>query len=77
MDFAEKRTYLSLEHYRETFEDERMIGLVRNSALVAVSTGLLRLMNKNEVEAVLGHEVSHIANGDMVTLTLIQGVALG
>jgi len=49
-------------------------GMFRNSALVAVSTGLLRLMNKSEVEAVLGHEVSHIANGDMVTLTLIQGV---
>lgn len=49
-------------------------GMFRNSALVAVSTGLLRLMNKQEVEAVLGHEVSHVANGDMVTLTLIQGV---
>jgi len=49
-------------------------GMFRNSALVAVSTGLLRLMNKNEVEAVLGHEISHVANGDMVTLTLIQGV---
>jgi len=49
-------------------------GPTRNSALVAVSTGLLRSMNKAEVEAVLGHEVSHIANGDMVTLTLIQGV---
>ncbi|MBW2629312.1 MAG: protease HtpX [Deltaproteobacteria bacterium] len=49
-------------------------GMFRNSALVAVSTGLLRLMNKQEVEAVLGHEISHIANGDMVTLTLIQGV---
>lgn len=49
-------------------------GMFRNSALVAVSTGLLRLMNKSEAEAVLGHEVSHIANGDMVTLTLIQGV---
>ncbi len=49
-------------------------GMFRNSALVAVSTGLLRLMNKHEVEAVLGHEVSHVANGDMVTLTLIQGV---
>jgi heat shock protein HtpX len=46
----------------------------RNSALVAVSTGLLQRMNQNEVEAVLGHEVSHVANGDMVTLTLIQGV---
>jgi heat shock protein HtpX len=49
-------------------------GMFRNSALVAVSTGLLRLMQKQEVEAVLGHEVSHVANGDMVTLTLIQGV---
>lgn len=49
-------------------------GWNRNSALVAVSTGLLHAMSQDEVEAVLGHEVSHIANGDMVTLTLIQGV---
>jgi heat shock protein HtpX len=49
-------------------------GMFRNKALVAVSTGLLRLMGKAEAEAVLGHEVTHIANGDMVTLTLIQGV---
>jgi heat shock protein HtpX len=49
-------------------------GWNRNNALVAVSTGLLRNMNQDEVEAVLGHEVSHVANGDMVTLTLIQGV---
>jgi heat shock protein HtpX len=49
-------------------------GMNRNAALVAVSTGLLRNMGQDEVEAVLGHEVSHIANGDMVTLTLIQGV---
>lgn len=49
-------------------------GMSRNSALVAVSTGLMQAMNQDEVEAVLGHEVSHIANGDMVTLTLIQGV---
>ena len=49
-------------------------GAFRNSALVAVSTGLLQSMNKQEVEAVLGHEISHVANGDMVTLTLIQGV---
>ncbi|MDT8404312.1 protease HtpX [Sulfuriflexus sp.] len=49
-------------------------GMRRNAALVAVSTGLLRNMNRDEVEAVLAHEVSHIANGDMVTLTLIQGV---
>jgi heat shock protein HtpX len=49
-------------------------GAFKNSALVAVSTGLLQGMNRDEVEAVLGHEVAHVANGDMVTLTLIQGV---
>ena len=49
-------------------------GARRDSALVAVSTGLLRQLKQNEVEAVLGHEISHVANGDMVTLTLIQGV---
>jgi heat shock protein HtpX len=49
-------------------------GAFRNSALVAVSSGLLQSMNREEVEAVLGHEISHVANGDMVTLTLIQGV---
>ena len=49
-------------------------GAFKNSALVAVSTGLLQSMTHEEVEAVIGHEVSHIANGDMVTLTLIQGV---
>src|SRR5688500_10152141 len=49
-------------------------GAFKNSALVAVSTGLLQSMNRDEVEAVLGHEVAHVANGDMVTLTLIQGV---
>ena len=49
-------------------------GMSRNNALVAVSTGLLNGMNKDEAEAVLGHEVSHVANGDMVTLALIQGV---
>jgi heat shock protein HtpX len=49
-------------------------GAFKNSALVAVSTGLLQSMSKNEVEAVIGHEVAHIANGDMVTMTLIQGV---
>jgi heat shock protein HtpX len=49
-------------------------GAFKNSALVAVSTGLLNSMNKEEVEAVLGHEVAHVANGDMVTMTLIQGV---
>jgi heat shock protein HtpX len=49
-------------------------GAFKNSALVAVSTGLLESMTKDEVEAVLGHEISHVANGDMVTLTLIQGV---
>ena len=49
-------------------------GMSRNNALVAVSTGLLQSMGRDEVEAVLAHEVSHVANGDMVTLTLIQGV---
>lgn len=49
-------------------------GANKNNALVAVSTGLLQRMNRQEVEAVLGHEVGHVANGDMVTLTLIQGV---
>ncbi len=49
-------------------------GAFKNSALVAVSTGLLDSMTREEVEAVLGHEISHISNGDMVTLTLIQGV---
>jgi heat shock protein HtpX len=49
-------------------------GAFRNSALVAVSTGLLRNMTRDEVEAVIGHEIAHVANGDMVTMTLIQGV---
>ena len=49
-------------------------GAFRNSALVAVSTGLLESMTREEVDAVIGHEVAHVANGDMVTLTLIQGV---
>jgi heat shock protein HtpX len=49
-------------------------GMSRNRALVAVSSGLLRSMTRDEAEAVLGHEVSHVANGDMVTLALIQGV---
>ena len=49
-------------------------GAFKNSALVAVSTGLLQSMDQDEIEAVLGHEIAHVANGDMVTLTLIQGV---
>ncbi|HET6913748.1 MAG TPA: protease HtpX [Rhodanobacteraceae bacterium] len=49
-------------------------GASRNHALVAVSTGLLRGMNRDEVDAVLGHEITHVANGDMVTMTLLQGV---
>ena len=49
-------------------------GAFKNSSLVAVSTGLLQSMSREEVEAVIGHEVAHVANGDMVTLTLIQGV---
>lgn len=49
-------------------------GMSKNNSLVAVSTGLLRSMRRNEVEAVLGHEVAHVANGDMVTMALLQGV---
>jgi heat shock protein HtpX len=49
-------------------------GMRRDAALVAVSSGLLRSMTKNEIDAVLGHEIAHIANGDMITLALIQGV---
>jgi heat shock protein HtpX len=49
-------------------------GMSRNNALVAVSTGLLQRMNTDEVEAVLGHEISHVRNGDMVTMGLLQGV---
>ncbi|MGZ5014007.1 MAG: protease HtpX [Methylobacter sp.] len=49
-------------------------GMSKNSALVAVSTGLLQNMNPDEVEAVVGHEISHVANGDMVTMALMQGV---
>jgi heat shock protein HtpX len=49
-------------------------GAFKNSALVAVSSGLVESMSREEVEAVLGHEIAHVANGDMVTLTLIQGV---
>lgn len=49
-------------------------GMSKNSALVAVSTGLLQSMDSDEVEAVIGHEISHVANGDMVTMALLQGV---
>jgi heat shock protein HtpX len=49
-------------------------GMSKNHALVAVSTGLLRSMNRDQISAVLGHEITHVANGDMVTLTLVQGV---
>jgi len=49
-------------------------GAFKNSALVAVSTGLLQGMTREEIEAVMGHEIAHVANGDMVTMTLIQGV---
>ncbi|MGZ5052550.1 MAG: protease HtpX [Methylobacter sp.] len=49
-------------------------GMNRNSALVAVSSGLLQRMNRDEIEAVLGHEITHVANGDMVTMALMQGV---
>ncbi len=49
-------------------------GMNKNDALVAVSTGLLNSMKRNEIEAVLGHEISHVSNGDMVTMTLLQGI---
>ena len=49
-------------------------GASRNSSLVVLSTGLVKKMNRNEVEAVIGHEMSHVSNGDMVTLALIQGI---
>ena len=49
-------------------------GMSRNNALVAVSTGLLQNMNSDQVEAVLGHEITHVSNGDMVTMGLLQGV---
>src|SRR6185369_14982287 len=49
-------------------------GASRNNSLVAVSTGLLRAMTRTEAEAVLGHEMTHVANGDMVTMALLQGV---
>ena len=60
------------------FDSEEMnafaTGARRNAALVAVSSGLLRNMSRTQVEAVLGHEITHVANGDMVTLALLQGV---
>lgn len=60
--------------YRASDMNAFATGAFKNSALVAVSTGLLEQMTRDEVEAVLAHEISHVANGDMVTLTLIQGV---
>jgi heat shock protein HtpX len=60
--------------YEDATPNAFATGARKNSALVAVSTGLLQRMKQDEVEAVLGHEVSHVANGDMVTLALIQGV---
>ena len=60
--------------YRSPEPNAFATGMSRNKALVAVSTGLLERMDQGEVEAVLGHEVSHVANGDMVTLALLQGV---
>jgi heat shock protein HtpX len=53
---------------------KRLLGVRRNAALVAVSSGLLRSTSRSQMEAVLGHEISHVANGDMVTLALPQGV---
>jgi heat shock protein HtpX len=64
----------SVAVYEDATPNAFATGARKNSALVAVSTGLLQRMKKDEVEAVLGHEISHVANGDMVTLALIQGV---
>lgn len=60
--------------YRSPEVNAFATGPTKNNALVAVSSGLLNSMNRDEIEAVLGHEISHVANGDMVTMTLIQGV---
>lgn len=60
--------------YRSNEVNAFATGPTRSRSLIAVSTGLLHRMKENEIEAVLGHEVSHIANGDMVTMTLLQGV---
>ena len=60
--------------FSEPYPSLKTFVSLRDSALVAVSTGLLQSMTQQEAEAVLAHEVSHVANGDMVTLTLIQGV---
>lgn len=60
--------------YRSPDMNAFATGPTKNSALVAISSGLLNSMNQDEIEAVLGHEISHIANGDMVTMTLIQGI---
>jgi len=60
--------------FRSPMPNAFATGMNKNAALVAVSTGLLETMDADEVEAVLGHEISHVANGDMVTLALVQGV---
>lgn len=61
-------------YYEDAEPNAFATGATKNSALVAVSTGLLNVMEKDEIEGVVGHEMAHILNGDMVTLTLIQGV---
>jgi heat shock protein HtpX len=60
--------------YRSNEVNAFATGPTQNRSLIAVSTGLLQRMKENEVKAILGHEVSHIANGDMVTMTLLQGI---
>src|SRR5579883_1338046 len=76
-DLARKEGFNTLPEvgiYRSPEVNAFATGPSKNHALVAVSSGLLVKMNRGEIEAVLGHEISHIANGDMVTMTLIQGV---
>lgn len=71
---AELKVMPEVAIYRSDTINAFATGPSRNNALVAVSTGLLNRMNQKEVEGVLGHEIAHIANGDMVTMTLLQGV---
>jgi len=68
------KTMPEVGYYESPDPNAFATGPTRNSALVAVSSGLLQRMEKDEIEGVLGHEVAHVANGDMVTMTLVQGV---
>lgn len=71
---AKNITMPEVGYYESAEPNAFATGSSKNKSLVAVSTGLLEQMEKNEIEGVIGHEMAHILNGDMVTLTLIQGV---